>query len=1483
MKKAFFLLFLLVISLLVSAFSFGAWQDSLYDQIRRETIKGLKDNLNWEVAIGQVTGPVVGQVVFNDVVITGLATARSVTINFNPITFALKKDIVPALTAIKVENGLFLVERNQRDKWNVLSVLPPVQPGAPPPPPFRPKISFTNCRVRFVDQLGFGSSYGPFTETLAELNGLVSFQKADRISFKVGGKIHEKLYLTEVNTVGWINLVNGKFNIATQAENLNLGKWGNYVFPLANVNFKVGSANLSLTLTPPRTKGWPVALTGNLELSNVAVEYNRQLFQQTTGRLSFADDNLTINNLRTEFAGLPLTINGAGRNFLSPQADLTIVSGPPFAGQASLTLNRNILAINLSQLEAYRGKVSAIGQLALTGATPEVNLEAKLSNIDLASWSGFSGRASGRLTLNGPLNKIKGNSKFSVVDGQAFGQRLSALLVNFRFQDNELFFDQFESPDWLSARGRYSVNRSDLQLDYFRLAQGRSTVEAWGRLGLGPAAATRLEISGNNLELSDLTILQHFLPEVAKRPRGQAYLKLTVAGPAPSQLEYEGALSLVDAQVAAVPIKQGTFAGRWSPKSFDLSKCLVELPDSHFELKVSQNSDRQLAGSFSGLINLRHFRKLTESYGNIDGLLGLGLTISGTADQPQLASSFWLEQGRYNRFAFDRVAGAVSLNNQEVFITEPIKLQAGDDRYELSGRCSPNDLDLNLQVPSAEIASVIILADELQSEISSQVIRSFAPRSRLKLKVAHAAFPKLSAFPSNGYYLLYADSGKRASFLSQWTKATFEINKYIAALPENEWTGKFSGALKLQGPYHDLSGSFVGAVSNGTFRKVPFNKLAANVTLDQQKIMINQLRLDKSPGFLTASGEIGFDGQLDLQAQASQLPLDLLQVFLARDFSGRCNLRAAADGTVQNPQFTLVASSQGAKLAGVNFDKIFLSVSKKDQTISLNDLTMMQGNQRSQVSGLIPLQEGGQIKLRANLHDNALGLINLLTDQVSWLDGAASASLEAAGKLGRQLDIDGQMIIKNGRLFVPALGSEINELQGTIEVSNNLLQTSGLTGTWQGARTKNFRNALGLKGTVKINQAFNGLVFDLNLSPTWLHIDFPNLYAGNIKINQASLTGPLNFDLQSPQPGPLLKGQAEIDNAVVTLSTKAGGGGQPFPLNFDLNLSLKKNVYATMGDVTTFDLSNIFMNLEIAGDDLAIAGSLARPTMLGKIGLKRGTVSVFNREFSLVSSEDQKLYYTYSPEKIKDNVAVFNGEDVLPDVAISAKVEVENQEQDAAGKPVVKKVIILSRLQGKLGATDALRGLKIGFDAFKEDKTTSPAEMRPAAYSEQDIKVMLLPDFIKSLTGISKGGSKVDTNAVIADYLSSRVSTYVFRGLERELEQRLGLESLTLDYNFGKDLRQAMGGGDTRRLDDQRPDWRVGFVKGFFDKLYLDVRYTQFAGNLGTGTNNTVFNYQLTYKLGPIWSIIYYREPMSPQDLTSGYQKLTLKAGLVLW
>ena len=112
---------------------------------------------------------------------------------------------------------------------------------------------------------------------------------------------------------------------------------------------------------------------------------------------------------------------------------------------------------------------------------------------------------------------------------------------------------------------------------------------------------------------------------------------------------------------------------------------------------------------------------------------------------------------------------------------------------------------------------------------------------------------------------------------------------------------------------------------------------------------------------------------------------------------------------------------------------------------------------------------------------------------------------------------------------------------------------------------------------------------------------------------------------------------------------------------------------------------------------------------------------------------------------------------------------------------------------------------------------------------------------------------------MVADYLTSRVQTVLFRGLQREIEQALGLESLTLEYNFGPKIREAMGINDPISQITEKPTWTVGFVKGFFDRLYIDVRYSQGANGSTTGSNTNYFNYFTNMSHNLLYVIIIIR------------------------
>jgi hypothetical protein len=1034
-----------------------------------------------------------------------------------------------------------------------------------------------------------------------------------------------------------------------------------------------------------------------------------------------------------------------------------------------------------------------------------------------------------------------------------------------------------------------------LRIEDLTIQRNKSVLQASGQTGIG--YATHLSIAGEQIDLSDLKILNVILPQEAQDPIGQADINIIIQGEIPSEtiitsldpildLSATGEAVLASVEVAEIDVERCALNFKWNDRNLSFPSCVLKTGKSNIEFNLTYDKNNQIKGSLEGIIDLYEFRKLTSKYGRLEGKLGLNLVADGPASNPAFATSFWINDFQLNRLDFKSIEGSLTYSQGILTLTKPAHFVNAGNAFEISGladlRALPTTpeatyLDLNLNIIQSDLFSALSLIEKINNEYSR---RFYIPPAadRKNMDLSTPILPNPYKFTSNGRLNLYRKNGEADYFLKGWEKIYQETRKEIVLPIEANLGGELKGKITLRGKAGDLSGTFDGEVKDGFFQNFTFDKLKGEASLKEGRVEIKKMELSKFPGNISAKGDIGLNGKVNLELTAVKMPLEILKIIFDQEFKGTFNMRSTVTGSIDDPQISASLTGSKVSLSNIYFDQASIAFTKNNGNFFFHEFVLKEDGNTSTLSGSINLDPPGKINLDADLKNGALGLFNLVSNDVKWIEGKASANLKIRGTTEKPV-FNGSAEAEDAKIYIKAIDSEFKEIKGSAKVENNLVMIPALTGTWQGLRTKGYPNFIGAAGTIDISRLLSEQMVSLNLSlsPGYFYVDLPNLYTGALRVENAHLYGPLRFDLSE---GPTLVGAAALENAVINL-TKNSGRKKVFPITYDLNVSLNQNVYAVMGDVATFDLSNIFMNLEIRSDELKIAGTSTLPSLLGKIAVRRGTVTIFNREFTLLSAAEQENYYQFDPGKIKENQAIFTGEKgsegIKPNVTITAKVDVEEAEENADGTFSKKKVIILSRINGVIGATDKDRSLQISFDGFEEDQNRKPV---PASYGEQEIKVMLLPDFIKSLTGVSKG-EDVDANTVMADYIGSRFQTLIFRGIERDLEQRFGLESLTLEYNFGKDIRQAMGVTEQRILEE-KPDWRVGFVKGLFDNFYVDIKYSQ--ANLDTGGVESYLNYQLTYKLTPIWSIIYYREePTGAEDLLLGDSKITLKAGFSFW
>jgi hypothetical protein len=1325
------------------------------------------------------------------------------------------------------------------------------------------------------------------------------------------GQVNLKLQLAAPKAKGQPVSFMGSFKFYNAA-----GRYDNYQATNLNGRLTINDAGLTFSNLTFDFYGYPFSGQAQFDHQQQQLTLNLAARQKTGGKITgqatidFAKsipqiqvttslNNLDLANLAQNSPGVvgqatgDITLAGPANNLLGTanlKLSQALLLGQPFTQiQANATYRQGTFFLQNLTLRSKNALLQATGNV---NQELFVNIQTQAEGIKLAG-QGVLGK------MEALINSFRGDLSFKL-DERFLKSPLKNMRASgqTRISNIKLGDQQVER-----AEGKVNLNLGQLTVKNISLAQNNSLLHVNGVTGLG--VPTSLEVEGTKIELADLKILNYILPSAALNPTGLANLDLMINGELPEitsldsllGLQAKGEIRMTGVKIAEIPVLTAKLAFVWQERKLTLSQASLLTLHSNLNLSYYHLANNQITGTLKGLLDLTEFQQLTKIYGRLDGQIGLNLDFNGAASNPQLAAGFWFHNFRFNTLNLDRIEGSAAFVDHKLSTIQPWLIQSDANRFSVTGEVDftaltkgqPEEIALNLslKVINSDLASALILGKKIEGEVARKI---FSPTNNGKTTIVlgEVTFPSANLFAQNGHYNLYRQEKKTTGFLESWGKYFNYPAAVEAGNPAQDFGGQLSGDLVLSGPVKSLKGGAKLELNRGHYRDFTFEQGKAEAVLLDNQLIVKKLSVEKNGGRLAAQGAIGFAGQVDLAVTGQNFPLDFFKTFFKKPFTGTFNFISSIKGSLANPDFTIQAAGNNVNFAEVGFERFNLSLSKNKSLLKLTDITLFDRGQPSNVSGSLDLAEKGEINLTANLQNNAVGLFNLLTDDVKWRQGNALANLTINGQLD-QLKISGSLEVNNSVIYVKAIDGEVKQLTGSAEIKNSDVVIPSLTGVWQGKTSHNYPNQIALAGTVGLQKLLapdGSVALNFSLSPTWFYLELPNIYSGALRIDSAHLFGRLALDYSS---GPTLTAQAKVENALITLARQPGGDRKPLPLNLDLTVDLSKNVYAVLGDVTTLDLSNIFMNLEISSPQFLIGGTLASPSLKGKLLLGRGTVNIFNREFSLLNAEQQKSYFPYQAEKVGDNTAFFSGgegvEGVLPEISLVAKVDVENDELDSTKQPLKKKVTILSRLQGVIGASDQARGLKISFASFTEDTNKIPLEIVPANYSDQEIKVMLLPDFLKSLTGINHGTNtnQTSTNAVIADYISSRIQTVVFRGLERQLEQKLGLENLRLEYNFGKDVRQAMGVGDRHLVENEQPDWRIGFVKGFFDKLYLEMNFAQLATSVNNMPIRQTFNYQLTYKLSPIWSIMYYREPITPQDLATGYQKITLKAGFSFW
>lgn len=1530
-----------LIGSVLPAFSFPIMENPIYPLIRKEIEKQASSALGREVRVGSVSGNLITSVVLEDVAVAKdkkisqgkMLSIKRAKISYNALRGVLAKDILQALTRIHLDEPDVYVEHEKDGSWSFEKLIPQGEPGGSPPPVFRARISISKGRALFVDKKGFGAPLKEeFDLVMDRIDGTVNFSKKNSLLFRVSASSKASTFKVD----GSVDLPSSKTDLKVVASDLDLKKWNSYLgIPFAKDIQMSGPADLTLfvsTLPELKLKASVNVKNGSLYerpfKGDVLLSLEQRKFSLSISKAVLCSGNvsgsftadlsgersglsgkfgLSGTDMAVLSAGIP-GISGRAEGIVSIKgkgSDIGISGKVKFSegrlfGQAVEVLSTAVsikdgdISVDSMKISSGQKEFSAKGYAK---KDKSFDLRASIrgfsfSNPDLFGGiygviDSFDGRISGKLdedTFKHPFKNIEADGVLLLSSGRIGSQKIGR------------------------AQGRIVLSRGILFSEGFSVVLESGGFLLSGSIGINKKSD--FTVIGKNLDLADLKIIDDILPEGAKGVSGNGDLVITVGGYLSESQNIAEAVKTLDisveanvfgASVGLKDIRSARLLAQWEDGALHLRTFYVETPGSRFNAYGEMADDGRLSGSCEGNVVLSEFAPFIQRYAKVLGRVSFNADLSGTWDNPDVSVDFVADDVNYNNIRFDRLSGTLGYKDRTFYLADPAVLNYGNDKYSVYGKLSFDKFGAlysgGAYTDKGDLSSLFSMARMAYEE--------FGKREDISDKKisGRLIFPKVDKYrsPEGEYSLLNINNG----FLKQWEQAIRPVSSEAEARDTTEYVlgMKAEAPLGLRAEFFGdrrgitASASFIS--SRGKISSYSFDSISGTVILKNSALVLEGLTVKKSSGNIFVSGSVDFAGPVDISVKAKDFNIKGMDRALnfGIPVEGVIDLNASVSGTYRDPKVDCIFAGSQAGFGDIYLDRIGADLKYQKGQLFIDKLDINAGNQSASMEGVIPFVKGKEISLALDLNGDNVGLLASLVKGVKWDSGKGYARLKASGTLERP-KIIGVLSLKNAVVDIDHLKTTLYNFSSDILFEGSKVSVKQFSGVLSGDRTLGRPLPFSLAGHLDFSETFTSKKkTDVNLAvaDTSGHIDIPGIYSGGFSLSGCRLKGPLIFPGGKGENGNMLiRASVSLKDGAIFLP-KAGDKDAPKPnIEFDVSAAIGKNMrlmQGSGGQTLSMDLANI--NLEIFGEELLLSGTMASPVVNGEVEIKSGSLSILSREFDILSEYDQERYFGSDRSSVIKNEAVFQGGEkpysAIPYIRLTAKSEIVSYTKTVAGNPsdssapspTVQKdtTVIITRIFGMPFVQDKARMIEPSFYAFKLDATKSPPEPVEASYDQNQIRLMLLPDFLKSSLGVSKDGGQegIDANAIIVDYLNARLQSYLLRGVTSRVEDALGLESFTLDYNFGRDLEKLLPTKRGEYAVNDTPQFGVGFVKGIFDNVFIQVRYAQ-ALEQASYASNLSLNYQITWKATRYYSLVYYREPVTFQDLDSTYYKMTVQS-----
>lgn len=1279
------------------------------------------------------------------------------------------------------------------------------------------------------------------------------------------GQVHR----IPLQTQGHFSLNQGTASLEMQSVAFELKDlWDLFHVPIAYSTQASTRFQVTGSLENPLVKG-------ELKTKNMLAQYRFQshlleLLMQAQTPLGKVELSTAL-----ETGASPVKIAGTLRTHALPLGEFGTVSG-----QVAFQGNADVLAIHGegkgNTLDIYGQTLKAF---QFSGRMYRLE-DLDFHNIDLW-WNGATQNEAIHATGNIKSGRLfqfffEGKTPFSDVDPQAPASSKKGHLqvtgsVSGVFQKGEVLVDSLSG--YIQAKLKHysffghgyedvsvqaNIHQGQLALPHFSAKNELESVVASGHF-------YRQKIQDFSLSVKELQLAQKFIQlyiPLTMRPfDGRLSLDMSMQrrsdNPSANesvsrwkQLEnysVTGSILMTNGLVQGQPIETLSANSFWDGSVLHVYHAALNQGSSTVALHGQINAQKNLDLTFEKgtYIKLSDFQTLTSPLGQLSGDIILEGNLKGTRQHPVVNIYIDAKPFKSTYLDFDQVKGTIVYDHGYLSVS-PLVLNQGKDVYQLNGHINISpffedklifsniDYKMDMSVKEVDLDSFAGLIEALQKEIRQHLLTLTGPKplqSEVSVKKQEASLLSISdpSFQKQSV-LLFSDKleGTALALYSQLKKQYQDTT----ALSDLGIRQLFKGQLSMT----------LSAQSRGT-----------------QSPIVEAL-----------------------------LYLTDLEVAFLKSKLLTCLIKNTQDAV--NIDLDLAEGSLGNK----HFDKAVVKTALDPKgTLTILETRLQMGSESAQnlVSGTIPLSafwnpesQALPMHLYLNFTGSTLGLLSILNPNILEITNEGTVSLTLDGPLQKPVLNSQEMTFKNTRIFLnkesALLASPLTFSQDKLAIKNNVLILPATSMTWQGPDTKSLRtskemiNTLVVSGNISLDTldliSFQrtALLFDLKLADTYLYINFPAIYNGEVSLQGVTFKGVYEIPLskvakakwdtliaKDQETGPVFSGRMTLENAEIAMPTFAKKTPKPSIL-LNISTAVQNDVTivgSLFGDDLLSGIANTFqLSMAPTVADVKVSGSLNTPKMTQALSFSEGTVGLFNREFTLLSVDKQQDYYPGSELKShKNTLSLTTLEDpaagvirIFPVLDILAVTVVEKTATSSTTKtsdPDANKdkhVVVL--IKGPLYNPKSFT-----FDKFVNDDTKLRFE---ATYGIQDLSTVLevlMPDFYEiAYSGqVNSDQTKRFLSQVGETGVNSVIRSKVIRPIEKQVAHNIGVTDFQLDYNVGSAL---FGAANLQGNNSSVPSsLGVNVIKSLLsDQLLLRVKTNL---DLKGQTDAQVSEWELTY------------------------------------